>query len=196
MIWGQKIQARAKKSKHKIIASHLCSQVQSDRFNNVNMELLTCIASLDPRHSFSAFNKRKLIQLAKFYPMEYTELSLLALEDQLENYIVDMRSDGDFSDLKGVSELAQTMVQKQKDLTFPLVYMLVKLALILPVATATVERAFSAMNLIKNVLRNAMGDTWLNDCMVTYIERDVFETISNEDIMERFQKMKKRRMLL
>ena len=88
------------------------------------------------------------------------------------------------------------MVQKQKDLTFPLVYMLVKLALILPVATATVERAFSAMNLIKNVLRNAMGDTWLNDCMVTYIERDVFETISNEDIMERFQKMKKRRMLL
>ena len=30
MIWGQKIQARAKKSKHKIIASHLCSQVQSD----------------------------------------------------------------------------------------------------------------------------------------------------------------------
>lgn len=41
------------------------------------------------------------------------------------------------------------MVLKQKDLGFPLVYMLVKLALILPVATATVERAFSAMNLIK-----------------------------------------------
>ncbi|KAK1378831.1 TTF-type domain-containing protein [Heracleum sosnowskyi] len=171
-------------------------QEMNDRFDNVNMELLTCISSLDPRHSFSTFDKHKLIKLAKFYPLEFNEISLMALDDQLDNYILNMRSDNDFSDLKGVAELAQKMVLKQKDLGFPLVYMLVKLALILPVATATVERAFSDMNLIKSVLRNAMGDTWLNDCLVTYIERDVFETISNEEIMQRFQNMKKRRMLL
>ncbi|KAK1391434.1 General transcription factor 2-related zincfinger protein [Heracleum sosnowskyi] len=124
----------------------------NDRFDNVNMELLTCISSLDPRHSFSAFDKHKLIKLAKFYPLEFNEISLMALDDQLDNYILNMRSDNDFSDLKGVAELAQKMVLKQKDLGFPLVYMLVKLALILLVATATVERAFSAMNLIKSVL--------------------------------------------
>jgi len=30
--------------------------------------------------------------------------------------------------------------------------------LIIPVATTTVERAFSAMNIVKNRLRNRMGD--------------------------------------
>ena len=47
------------------------------------------------------------------------------------------------------------------------------LALILPVATATVERAFLAMNIIKNRLRNQIRDQWMNDCLVTYINRRV-----------------------
>jgi hypothetical protein len=42
------------------------------------------------------------------------------------------------------------------------------------VATATAERALSAMNIIKNRMRNRMGDDWLNNCLVTYIEKDVF----------------------
>jgi hypothetical protein len=41
-----------------------------------------------------------------------------------------------------------------------LVYRLIELALILPVATATVERAFSAMKIIKTELRNKMGNCW------------------------------------
>lgn len=162
----------------------------------MNIELLTCISFRDPRHNFIAFDKEKLIKFANIYPLEFEKMHLLALEDQLENYIVDMRNNEDFRNLSGVAELGQRMVQKQKDIGFTLVYMLVKLALILLVATATIERAFSAMNLIKGVLRNTMGDTWLNDCLVTYIERDVFETIKNEAIMERFQNMKSRRMLL
>ena len=57
--------------------------------------------------------------------------------------------------------------------TYPLVYLLVKLALTLPVATATVERSFSAMKYIKNELRNRIGDQLMNDCLVVYIEKDV-----------------------
>jgi hypothetical protein len=55
---------------------------------------------------------------------------------------------------------------------------------------ATVERAFSAMNIIKNRLRNIMEDQRMNDCLVTYIENDIFKTICNEKIMQRFQGMK------
>ncbi|XP_028091965.1 uncharacterized protein LOC114292255 [Camellia sinensis] len=47
------------------------------------------------------------------------------------------------------------------------------LALILPVATATVERVFSAMNIVKNWLRNRTGDEWMNDSLIVYIERAV-----------------------
>lgn len=58
------------------------------------------------------------------------------------------------SNLKGVSQLAQTMVEKKKDIAYPKVYLLVKLALILLVTTVSIKRVFSAMNFIKDKLRN------------------------------------------
>ena len=51
------------------------------------------------------------------------------------------------------------------------------LALILLVAITNIERAFSATNIIKNRLRNRIGDWLMNDCLVTYIEKDVFKTV-------------------
>ena len=73
-----------------------------------------------------------------------------------------------------------------------MVYLLVILALILLVAITIVERAFSIMNIIKNRLRNQIGDQWMNDYLVTYIEKDIFKTIKCEEIMQRFQNMKNR----
>ena len=63
-----------------------------------------------------------------------------------------------FLELQGVSELAEKLVNTGKHETYPLVYLLVKLALTLPVVTATVERSFSAMKYIKNELYNRMRD--------------------------------------
>lgn len=63
----------------------------------------------------------------------------------------------------------------------------------LQVATASVERVFSTMNLVKTKLKNSMGNQVLNDCLVTFIERDIFLNISNDAVMERFYAMKKRR---
>ena len=71
-----------------------------------------------------------------------------------------------------------------------------KLALTLPIAIATVERNFSAMKYIKNELRNRMGDQWMNDCLIVYIEKDVTYSIDNETNMQRFQNMKTRRRQL
>ena len=82
------------------------------------------------------------------------------------------------------------MVEMKKDVSYPLVYALVTLPLILPVATATVKIAFSVMNIIKNRLHNRIGDQWMNDYLVTYIEKDKFKTIKSEKIMQRFQNMK------
>ena len=74
--------------------------------------------------------------------------------------------------------------------------MLITLTLVLPVATASVERTFSAMNIVKISLRNRMRDQWLSDSMVVYIVSNVFSFIDNEAIMQRFQNMKKYRGLL
>ncbi|KAM7514386.1 hypothetical protein LguiA_003969 [Lonicera macranthoides] len=160
------------------------------------MELLLCMACLDPRDSFSAFDKEKLLRFAEFYPSDFSIIDLNALQYQLDNYILDVRSNDQFLEVTGVSGLAKKMVQLKKHRTFPLVYMLIKLALLLPVATAMVERVFSAMKLIKTQLRNRLGDDLMNDCLVAYIEKDVFEAIDNEDIIQRFQNMKSRRGML
>ncbi|KAM1997482.1 hypothetical protein ACFX15_030310 [Malus domestica] len=67
---------------------------------------------------------------------------------------------------------------------------------VLPVATVTVKRVFSAMKIVKTSLRNKMGDQWLSDNMVVYIERDVFAFTDNDPIMRRFHDMKLRRQQL
>ena len=112
------------------------------------------------------------------------------LDNQLEIYIHDMQSIEEFSAFRGIGQLVEKMVEMKKSVSYPLVYSLVTLILILLVATATVERAFSTMNIIKNRLRNRIGDQWMNDCLVTYIEKDKFKTIKCEEIMQRFQNMK------
>jgi hypothetical protein len=64
------------------------------------------------------------------------------------------------------------------------------------VATASVERIFSAMNIIKTDLRNRVSDEWFNDLMICYTEREIFRSLDDRMIMERFQAMNKRRMAL
>ena len=164
----------------------LMLQELNNRFNEVNMELLLCMAYLDQSNSFSEYDKVKLLRFAEFYPSDFSTLELIVLEHQLDNYILDVRYNDQFSEVIGVGGLAKKMVQLKKHRAYPLVYMLVQLALLLPVATATVEIVFSTMKLIKTQLRNQLGDDLLNDCLVTYIEKDIFETLNNETIVQRF----------
>ena len=68
--------------------------------------------------------------------------------------------------------------------------------LILSVATASVKRVFSSMTYVKSKLRNSMGDQLMNDCLVTFIEKEMFLQVPDEAIIDRFQNMKTRRMQL
>ncbi|XXG73537.1 hypothetical protein AAC387_Pa07g2441 [Persea americana] len=79
-----------------------------------------------------------------------------------------MRTNSKFFRVKGISGLAQKMVETERDIAYPLVYLLLKLALTLP-------------------------DEWMNDCLLAYIEKDIFNSIDDETIMQRFQNMKNRR---
>jgi hypothetical protein len=62
-----------------------------------------------------------------------------------------------------------------------MVYLLLKLVLLLPVATS-VEKAFPVISLVKTKLRNKMCDSRWGDCLVTYIKRDIFFEMDEENI--------------
>jgi hypothetical protein len=71
----------------------------------------------------------------------------LRLEIQLDNYIDDMRREGIFQGINNLVDLSVKLVKTNRHNVYDLVYLLLKLVLILPVATISVERAFSMMNL-------------------------------------------------
>ncbi|RID52902.1 hypothetical protein BRARA_G00332 [Brassica rapa] len=49
-----------------------------------------------------------------------------------------------------------------------------------------VERCFSAMKLVKTATRNQIGDEFLSDCLVCYIKKKLFESVTNETVVKRF----------
>ena len=85
------------------------------------------------------------------------------------------------------------MVETRKHVSYYLVYRLVKLALVLPVATATLNRCFSAMNFVKSDLRDRMGDEYLNSALICVIEKEKLSKIENEAVIESFRAMTIRR---
>ncbi|XP_041995749.1 uncharacterized protein LOC121745871 [Salvia splendens] len=144
----------------------LIIQEMNNRFSEASTDLLKCIACLDPRNSFSEFNEHQVIHIATLYPEDFSTSECLHLPRQVSNFIANVRCDPQFVALSDLGSFA----------------------------TASVERAFSAMKTIKTDLRNRMGDEWMNDNLVVYIEKDIFSTIDNEPILQRFRSMKTRRI--
>lgn len=148
------------------------------------MKLVLCVACLNPIDSFSSFDKLKPISLAHIYEKDFIDVKFRELEHQLENYIIKMRSSNEFFNLK-MNDIARKMVET-KNQVYPSVYLLIKLVLILLVATNTIERAFSTIKIRKNRPYNRMGDQWMNDNLIEYIKKYVFDDVDNEVIMKRF----------
>ncbi|XP_071738766.1 uncharacterized protein [Rutidosis leptorrhynchoides] len=134
------------------------SQLQelNSRFSESVTELLQLNVALDPRKPFI---KDDICKLAKtFYPSDFTEQEVLLLKVELQHYELDV----------------------------PNHLELIQLILTLSVSTATSERAFSSMKIVKTRLRSTMGDDFLKNCLILYIERDIVETFSTYEIIDDF----------
>ena len=129
-------------------------QELNSRFNEASSKLLLCVVCFSPDDLLTFFNKEKLIHLAQLYPNDFLAVKLITFDNQLETYMLDMRSSDEFATLKGIGQLAKKLVKMKMNIVYPLVYSLVTLSLILLVATMTVEKVFSVMSIVKNCLRN------------------------------------------
>ncbi|KAK2418993.1 zinc finger MYM-type protein [Trifolium repens] len=163
------------------------------RFSEGSNIVLSCFSCLDPKNSFSKFDVEKLARLADIYHADFSDIDRGTIREQLETYVVHVRRHISFSTCVDVQSLAMKMVQTDKHFVFPLVYKLIELALILPVSTASVERAFSAMSIIKTKLRNKINDEWFNDLMICYTEREIFKSLDDVDIIRTFTAKRSRK---
>ena len=112
------------------------------------------------------------------------------LKAEVDHYEHNIVWHPDFKKLSSISELCQWLVKTWKSLFYSYIYRLITLVVTLPVSTATTERAFSAMNIIKNRLRNKMEDDFLMDFMILYIEKEIAAKFGTESIIDDFQDLK------
>jgi hypothetical protein len=96
--------------------------------------------------------------------------------------------------LSSIAKLCRGLIETEKSERYHLIDKLIRLVLTLPVSTATTERAFSAMKVIKTRLRNKMNDEFLANSLVVYIERKISESFNSDLIHDDFVSMRTRRM--
>ncbi|PRQ27878.1 putative HAT dimerization domain, ribonuclease H-like domain-containing protein [Rosa chinensis] len=112
---------------------------------------------------------------------------MFALDMECGYFLTDIQKDARFSKTNSVSDLCRRLVETRKSAFFPMIYRLICLILTLPVSTATTERTFSSMNIIKSRLRNKMEDDFLDDLMVLYIEKEFADRIDNDSVISEFE---------
>ncbi|KAL8126637.1 hypothetical protein AgCh_013768 [Apium graveolens] len=169
-------------------------QELNNRFSEQMTELLILSASLNPRDGCRSFNIENICKLAeKFYPEVFLGDEKIHLQCELQHYGLDVPVHPDLKNLSTLGDLCHGLVTTGKADMYPLVDRLLRLVLTLPASTATSERVFSAMKIVKTSLRNRMEDEFLRDYLIVYIEKEIAETISAEEIIDSFYLIKERR---
>ncbi|XP_017604620.1 uncharacterized protein LOC108451442 [Gossypium arboreum] len=158
-------------------------QELKSRFNENVVELLTLTAALGPNEFFKLFDIDKIcILVNKFYPEDFSQQEKERLPYELKYYELDVYKHPDLRKISTLSELCRSLVESGKSVMYPIVDRLIRLILTLPVSTASSERAFSAMKIVKTQLRSKMEDDFLRSSLVMYIEKEIAEKSSSEDL--------------
>ena len=79
--------------------------------------------------------------------------------------------------MSSITNLCQELVKTEKLKIYPLIDRLIRLILTLPVSTATTERAFSAIKIVKTRLHNRMEDDFLANYFIIYIEKKLVKDL-------------------
>ena len=158
------------------------------------MELLRFSSALEPREASKSFRSSDLCLLVKnFYPQDFTDYDKQVLEKNLYHFEHNAVQDSEFKKLKSLSELSQWLVRTEIQNTTNLFIEWWDLCL-LPVFTATTERAFSTTKVVKTNLRNKMENDFLTDSLMLYIEKNIASTFSLDSIGDDFEDLKERQV--
>jgi hypothetical protein len=85
------------------------------------------------------------------------------------------------------------LTEKQMAPGLPNLSILYKIYLTLPVTSATAERSFSRLKLIKTYLRSTMSNERLSGLALLSIERELADNIDFDSTINRFASLKSRR---
>ncbi|XP_074576695.1 uncharacterized protein LOC141833211 [Curcuma longa] len=164
------------------------------KFNDKVMDLLTLMLMLLPTCESYPVDISKVCQcVQKYYPDDFTALEIAALENQLEHFLIDISDDDHLRQVETITELSHSLVKTGRHVAYTLIYRLLHLLITLPVSTASAERVFSALKIVKTRLRNKIEDDFLRNALLVNVEKEIARKFSYDDIITCFKNMKSRR---
>jgi hypothetical protein len=164
------------------------------RFNEKVMDLLSTSATLIPANKFRSFKADDICEMVKkYYPADFNQQEIYGLEQQLKHFIVDASSDDEMKKVSTLTKLCRCLVESGRSSIYNLIDRLLRLVVTLPVSTASAERAFSTLKIIKTRLRNKMEDEFLANSLLVNIEGEIAEKYTYDDILLHFTGAKNRR---
>jgi hypothetical protein len=162
------------------------------RFSDDVLSLLQLCGALSPRVNFHDWNADNIVLLANDFYLDDFKGDFDDLRDEATRVLAMASRDKRFKNLKTTHELCTVMSRTDHSALFPALYRLICLVCVLPVSTATTERAFSAMKRIKTRLRTTMGDLWMPNLMILAIERDLTNDIDKDAVIDAFSNLSSR----
>lgn len=96
--------------------------------------------------------------------------------------------------MRSIRDLALFILENDLSYSYSEVLGACIIFLTLPVTVATAERSFSKLKIIKNYLRNSMGQNRLSNIAVLNIEQQRTKELSLDKIITDFSNLKARRM--
>jgi hypothetical protein len=156
---------------------------------------LSICVTLVLKNGYASFQASEICKLVeKYYLADFNQQEMIGLEYQLNHFVVEVARSDDFKRISILVEICKCLIDTGHHRVFHLVDRLLRLLLTLPVSTASAERAFSSLKIIKTRLRNKMEDDFLANNMLVRIEAEVMEDYSYEDIIDDSNDVTKRRV--
>ncbi|XP_071741139.1 uncharacterized protein [Rutidosis leptorrhynchoides] len=120
----------------------------------------------------------------------------IQLKSELQHCELDFPNDPELKNVQTIAELCRGLQKTGRVKVYPMLDRLIRLVFILPVSTAISERAFSTMKIMKTRLRCSMSDDYFKSCLILYIERDIADSFTSDEITDAFAVNKRRRVQL
>jgi hypothetical protein len=139
-------------------------------------------AFLDPRHFQALDAEEKILRLAIRYS-QLLDPAIAVSQWRLAHHFI-----------KPDTSLLDIYMQLPSSYTE--LRLLYKILLTLPVTTASVERGFSKLALVKNKLRSTMGQDRLESLVSATVEKDILLSLKDSDLVTCFASKADRRLLL
>ena len=105
-------------------------QEMENLFSESSIDLLRCMACLDPKNDFAAFDADKLAHLGSLYPKDFSLNERTMLLEELELFVGVMIKGDRLIGIEDLGCLARKMVETKKHIFFPIVDRLIELILL------------------------------------------------------------------